>query len=178
MAGGYSGGTGENQHLLDYLNAGNAPRTGLIKTDFPGYALVTAIANRNPGVTFTGVITSGIAGKCLDAYGNGSTNGTVVDINTCNGSAAQIWTPAPDGTIRINGLCLDVTGSATAKGTKVELWTCNGGANQRWTAVESGALVGAQSGLCLDDPNSTTTDLTQLQIWTCNNTAAQVWPLP
>jgi 1-phosphatidylinositol phosphodiesterase len=178
MAGGYSGGTGENQRLLDYLNAGNAPRTGIVKMDFPGYAVVTAVINRNPGVTFTGVIRSGIAGKCLDAYNNGNTNGTVVDLYTCNGSAAQIWTPEPDGTLRINGLCLDVAGAATATGTKVQLWTCNGGANQRWTAVESGALIGAQSGLCLDDPNSTTTDLTQLQIWTCNNTAAQVWPLP
>lgn len=178
MAGGYDGGTGENQLLLDYLNAGSVSRTGVIMMDFPGYAVVTAIINLNTDVTFSGVITSGISGKCLDDYYNGNTDGTIVDIDTCNGSVAQIWTPEPDGTIRINGLCLDVYGASTSKGTKIDLWTCNGGANQQWTAVESGALVSAQSGLCLDDPDATTTDLTQLQIWTCNDTDAQVWPLP
>ena len=178
VAGGYSGGTGENQLLLNYLNTSGAPRTGVVKMDFPGYALVTAIINRNPGVTFNGVITSGIGGKCLDDFYNGNSDGTIVDLDTCNGSVAQVWTPKPDGTIRINGLCLDVEGAGTSKGTKVDLWTCNGGTNQQWTATESGALVSTQSGLCLDDPNATTTDLTQLQIWTCNNTEAQVWPLP
>lgn len=135
MAGGYSGGTGENQRLLDYLNAGNAPRTGIVKMDFPGYAVVTAVINRNPGVTFTGVIRSGIAGKCLDAYNNGNTNGTVVDLYTCNGGANQKWTVTDGGTVvgRQSGLCLDVTGQATANGSPLELYTCNGGSNQKWT---------------------------------------------
>jgi 1-phosphatidylinositol phosphodiesterase len=168
----------ENPLLLNYLNAGNAARTGVVKLDYPGYALVTAIVNRNPGVTFSGALTSGISGKCLDDAYDGSSNGAVVDIYTCNGSAAQVWAPESDGTLRINGLCLDVNGAGTSKGTKVDLWSCNGGSNQQWTATESGALVSAQSGLCLDDPDSTTTDMTQLQIWTCNSTNAQVWTLP
>jgi hypothetical protein len=172
MAGGYGGGAGENQRLLDYVNAGGVSRTGVVLMDYPGYAAISALIDLNPGADFSGVITSGIAGKCLDG------SGTTADINTCDGGSAQVWTPEPDGTLRVNGLCLDVSGAATAKGTKVDLWTCNGGTNQQWTATESGALVGTQSGLCLDDPNSTTTDLTQLQIWTCNGTSAQVWTLP
>jgi hypothetical protein len=52
MAGGYFGGTGENQRLLDYLGAGNAAaRTGLVRMDYPGYALVASIIGRNPGVS-------------------------------------------------------------------------------------------------------------------------------
>ncbi len=47
MAGGYGGGTGENQRLLDYLTAGSATRTGTVFLDYPGYALVAAIINRN-----------------------------------------------------------------------------------------------------------------------------------
>jgi hypothetical protein len=52
MAGGYFGGTGENQRLLDYLGAGSAAaRTGLVRMDYPGYALVASIIGRNPGVS-------------------------------------------------------------------------------------------------------------------------------
>ena len=49
MAGGYSGGTGENQQLLNYIDAGDVARTGVVLMDFPGYALVNAIIGLNPG---------------------------------------------------------------------------------------------------------------------------------
>jgi hypothetical protein len=43
VAGGYFGGTGENQRLLDYLH-GNAPHhVGVVLIDYPGHALVAAI---------------------------------------------------------------------------------------------------------------------------------------
>jgi hypothetical protein len=48
MAGGYFGGTGENQRMLDYLNAGGVTHSGVVMTDFPGYALVAAIIADNP----------------------------------------------------------------------------------------------------------------------------------
>ncbi len=73
--------------------------------------------------------------KCLDAYNNGTTNGTVVDIWDCNGGANQKWTVNSSGTLTNDqsGLCLDANGNGTGNGTKLVLWTCNGGANQRWT---------------------------------------------
>jgi 1-phosphatidylinositol phosphodiesterase len=180
MAGGYSGGTGENQRLLDYLNSGSA-HTGLLRMDYPGYAVVAALIGRNPGVPAvpaTGAVPSGIAGKCLDDYYDSNSAGAAVDLYSCNGTAAQQWTVNTDATVRINGLCLDVTGGGTGSGTPVEVWTCNGGANQQWAVAPGNALISAQSGLCLDDPNSTTVDGTRLQIWTCNGTAAQRWTLP
>jgi hypothetical protein len=36
MAGGYGGGTGENQDLLNYISAGSVSRTGVVLMDFPG----------------------------------------------------------------------------------------------------------------------------------------------
>jgi hypothetical protein len=51
MAGGYGGGTGENQQLLSYLDAGSADRTGMVFMDFPGYALINKIVSLNPGVS-------------------------------------------------------------------------------------------------------------------------------
>jgi hypothetical protein len=70
----------------------------------------------------------------VDAYGQGKTAGTVVDIYTCNGGSNQLWQAHPDGSITNDesGLCLDVSGQGTANGTKVDLWTCNGGTNQQW----------------------------------------------
>ncbi|MDH6115206.1 hypothetical protein P3T36_004125 [Kitasatospora sp. MAP12-15] len=178
MAGGYLGGEGENQHLLDYLDAGGAGKTGVLRMDYPGWAVIAGLIDRNPGIWRTGQVSSGIPGKCLDDYGDSAANGAAVDLYSCNGTAAQQWRPATDGTLRINGQCLDVTGGSTSQGTAVELWPCNGGANQEWSANANGALVSAQSGMCLDDPSSTTVDGTRLQIWSCNGTGAQRWALP
>jgi hypothetical protein len=119
-------------------------------------------------------IASGIAGKCLDDFQNGTALNNKVDIWTCTGSAAQWWQVQSDKTVRINGRCLDVTSQNTAAGSLVHLYTCNGGNNQKWNYTNH-TLVGVQSGLCLDDPHSTTVNGTNLQIYTCNGTSAQKW---
>jgi len=80
--------------------------------------------------TAGGQLTALAGQKCLDAYGRGTTNGTVVGTYTCNGADNQRWTIGADGTVRsaLSGLCLDVN-SATRK---VQLWSCWGGDNQKW----------------------------------------------
>jgi hypothetical protein len=80
MAGGYSGGTGENQRLTDYLTANTPSHTGLLRMDYPGYGAIAAILALDPGATPSGPITSGIAGKCLDDYYDSTSAGAVVDI--------------------------------------------------------------------------------------------------
>ncbi|GAA2010931.1 hypothetical protein GCM10009839_01120 [Catenulispora yoronensis] len=125
----------------------------------------------------TGPVTSGMAGKCLDDFAGSSANGTKADLYSCNGTGAQQWTVASNGTLQINGKCLDITGAATGNGALVELWDCNGGGNQQWTA-RSGALVNPVSGRCLDDPGFSTTDGTQLDLWDCNGGVNQKWTTP
>jgi lysophospholipase L1-like esterase len=127
--------------------------------------------------TASGVVHSGISGKCLDVRNGSSTDGTPVQIYSCNGTSAQIWTAYPDGTLRAVGKCLDATARGTANGTKIETWTCNGGANQVWQAV-NGGYRNPVSGRCLDDPASSTVDGTQLQLWDCNGQANQMWTAP
>jgi hypothetical protein len=39
-----------------------------------------------------GSITNAESGLCLDAYGQGTTNGTKIDEYTCNGGSNQQWT--------------------------------------------------------------------------------------
>src|SRR5262245_21255221 len=88
--------------------------------------------------TAAGQITSG--GKCLDAFGKGTANGTVVTVWTCNGGANQQWNINTDGTITgvQSKRCLDVDAMGTTNGTKVQLWDCNGGSNQKWTVTVNG----------------------------------------
>jgi hypothetical protein len=125
--------------------------------------------------THTTAVT-GPASKCLDVSGANSTNGTAVQLWTCNSTAAQQWTVG-DGTFRAVGKCLDVTGNATANNSPVEIWDCNGGANQQWSSGTDGTIRNPQSGRCLDDPNSNTADGTHLIIWDCNGGTNQQWHL-
>ncbi|MEU6217507.1 lectin [Streptomyces sp. NPDC047022] len=127
----------------------------------------------------TGSIVSGVsAGLCVDDRGSATTNGTPVQIYACNGTGAQQWTAAQDGTLRVLGGCMDVTKSGTADGTPVQWYQCNGTGAQQWRADTHGSLVNPGSGKCLDDPGSSTTWSTQLQLYTCNGTGAQNWTLP
>ena len=73
--------------------------------------------------------------KCLDAFGQGTGNGTMVVIWACNGGSNQQWNINANGTITgvQSGLCLDANAAGTANGTRIILWSCHGGTNQQWT---------------------------------------------
>ena len=75
-----------------------------------------------------------VLGKCLDVNGGTTTNGTVVDLYDCNGTAAQTWSPQPNGAL-VNpqsGKCLTDTNSG-GSGTQASINDCNGQSNQHWT---------------------------------------------
>ncbi|MFJ3639584.1 lectin [Streptomyces sp. NPDC090108] len=132
-----------------------------------------------PAKPRVGPVTSGVSSTlCVDDANSATADHTAIRLWTCNGTYAQDWTVASDGTLRTLGKCLDVSNSGTTNGTLVQLYTCNGTGAQKWTAGSGGSLTNTNSGLCLDDPNSSTTEGTQLQIYTCNNTGAQKWTLP
>ncbi|POX51114.1 coagulation factor 5/8 type domain-containing protein [Streptomyces sp. Ru72] len=124
------------------------------------------------------------SGKCLDARGAGTANGTAVQQYSCNNTGAQQWsfTSTSDGSVRVGNRndanqVLDVTDVSTADNALVQLWTYGGGDNQQWQAVDEGAgayhFVNRHSGKCLDVPSASTADSVQLQQYTCNGTAAQ-----
>ncbi|MGW1133588.1 lectin [Streptomyces griseoluteus] len=126
-----------------------------------------------------GPVKSGVGSSlCVDDANSGTADHTAIQLWTCNGTYAQDWTVASDGTLRTLGKCLDVTNSGTANGTLVQLYACNGTGAQKWTAGSDGSLKNTNSGLCLDDPNSATAEGTRLQIYACNGSAAQKWTLP
>ncbi|MFF9111642.1 ricin-type beta-trefoil lectin domain protein [Streptomyces sp. NPDC014805] len=120
----------------------------------------------------------GLAGKCLDVAGGSTANGTAVQLYDCNGTAAQSWTVAADGSIRALGKCLDVTSGATADGAKVQLYDCNGTGAQQWSYnASTGDVVNVPANKCLDVTDNASANGTRTQIWTCTGSANQKWHL-
>ena len=82
--------------------------------------------------TYTAAQELRVRGNCRPApWGS---NGTLVQLSSCNGSGGQKWTFGSDGTIRSVGhanMCLDVYSSSN--GAPVQLYSCWGGDNQKWS---------------------------------------------
>ncbi|MFE9422933.1 ricin-type beta-trefoil lectin domain protein [Kitasatospora sp. NPDC006697] len=78
-------------------------------------------------------------GKCLDATGAGTADGTPVELWQCNGGANQVWQTTPAGGLLnpVSGRCLDDPNGDITTTAQVQLWDCNGGANQIWLSVRS-----------------------------------------
>ncbi|MFJ4090530.1 ricin-type beta-trefoil lectin domain protein [Kitasatospora sp. NPDC089913] len=121
---------------------------------------------------------SGYAGKCVDVKNGTSADRTPVQIFACNGTAAQQWKIAEDGTIRALNKCLDVAAAGTTNGTKVQLYTCNRTGAQQWRVRADGSILNPASGRCLDNLGFSTTDGNQLGIWDCNGLENQIWHVP
>jgi chitinase len=140
------------------------------------FKAITGGGTTTPPPPSGGTAIHGYGGKCVDVAGAASTNGTKVDLYTCNGTNAQVWAHSGN-TFQSLGKCLDVAAAGTANGAKVQLYDCNGTAAQAWTVGSGNSLVNTGSGKCLDDTGWSTTDGNQLQIWTCGGTANQAWTL-
>lgn len=121
--------------------------------------------------------------KCIDNYGNGSSNGNAIVIHTCNGTAAQDLYFESDNTIRfqINSStvkCLDNAGGSSANGNKIQLWDCDSSnPNQKWILGDDQNIVNPATGKCLDNPSNGRTDGTGLQLYDCNAGDAQNWEI-
>jgi hexosaminidase len=126
----------------------------------------------------TGPLVSQENDTCVDAAGGSSADGAAVQISGCDGSAAQQWTDASDGTVEALGECLDVAGAgATSPGTPVRLSACDGAGNQQWQE-QDGALVNPVSGLCLNVSTGTDTPGSALDLAACADTRAQWFSPP
>jgi hypothetical protein len=166
----------------------NLSSTGLI-TGIPStigtYGVtVTATdpAGTSRGVSFIWTITaagSPITGpnkKCLDDSGAGTTDGTKVDIWTCNHTAAQDWTFS-HGALGVLGKCLADPNGGHA-GSKLVILTCDGSSAQTWSHHSNNEYVLKLNGDCLTDPSNSSVNGTQVEIRACKNFNDQHWSLP
>ncbi|WP_405747033.1 ricin-type beta-trefoil lectin domain protein [Streptomyces sp. NBC_01525] len=73
-------------------------------------------------------------GRCLDIEGNGTADGTPVQLWECNGVGGQVWRQHADGAL-VNprsGRCLEAPGGATANGTRLRIADCDGSTAQKF----------------------------------------------
>ncbi|MEV6013286.1 ricin-type beta-trefoil lectin domain protein [Streptomyces sp. NPDC051976] len=124
----------------------------------------------------TGPITGTGSGKCVDIPGANNTDSSQLQLYTCNGTVAQQWTVAGDGTVLAMGKCMDVRQASTADGTPVQIYPCNGTAAQHWSYEPASGRLQAL-GKCLDANSSGTANSTPLVIDTCSGAASQRWTL-
>jgi glucosylceramidase len=125
----------------------------------------------------TGPIT-GIGGKCVDVAGAANANGTAMQLFDCNGTGAQRFTVAADGSLQVLGKCMDIVAGGTGNGSQVQLFDCNGTGAQRWTLTSGHDLMNPTSGRCLDATGVSSANGTRLQIWDCSGGANQKWTVP
>ncbi|MGW0703441.1 ricin-type beta-trefoil lectin domain protein [Streptomyces sp. NPDC002867] len=120
----------------------------------------------------------GANGTCLDVQGGGKTNGTPVQIYTCNGGAAQQWTlEGSEDDLHLRNVgsqkCLDVAGNASANGTKIQISDCYKSKGQSWKGDvrATSPLKSLSTGRCVD--LSSFTKSTDARLWDCKDASAQ-----
>lgn len=114
----------------------------------------------------------GLAGKCLDAQWGSTTNGTPLQLWSCNGTAAQQWALQGSTIVGPGNKCVDISGNNQVPGTRVQLYDCNGTDAQKWTI--QGTHIVSTKGLCLD-AGGPGIDGTPIVVWSCHAGANQVW---
>jgi len=115
----------------------------------------------------------GNGGLCLDLNGALAVDGTQIQVFTCNDTAAQRWTVATDGTLRIVGKC-----AASADDGTVRLATCDARRAAQWRAGPDDILVNLATGDCLTDPSNGTQSGTAVRTEDCSAAERQRWELP
>ena len=133
------------------------------------------------------------SGLCIGASGQGTANGTVLQMYTCaNGTYSSqlsqqwIFTAESSGFYEVSDAnatteSWNVVSKGTASGSLMQIWAFAGATNEEFQPVSLGngyyEFVSQGSGLCLDVPGNSTANSVQLQIYTCNGTTAQAFKL-
>ncbi|MFC7534188.1 ricin-type beta-trefoil lectin domain protein [Actinoplanes sp. GCM10030250] len=131
--------------------------------------------NITPPAGNTGVLRSAASGRCVDVPSANPADGARLQIYDCNGTAAQRWELASDGSVRSLGKCMDAAAAGTANGTAIQLYTCNGSAAQRFTLSAAGDLVNTAANRCVDVADRGTANGSLLHLWDCTGAANQKW---
>lgn len=122
---------------LDDLSASIASRNPIdvyTVNQTPAQTWVFSNANVSPAGYYN--IAVSLGAYCVTA--SGSNSGSLVQLDPCNGAAAQAWQAVPYGNAFVFhpsnnlSLCLDVQGDGTSAGTLVQAYTCNYGNNEQW----------------------------------------------
>jgi len=111
-------------------------------------------------------------GLCLDLSGGVAIEFNRIQVTECNGTDAQRWTLATDGTMRVQGMCALIVGDNT-----VHITGCDTRTTAQWR-VSGQQLINEANGRCLTDPAAGATPGTTVTVTACNGRANERWSLP
>lgn len=142
-------------------------------------------ANAAAGPGSYTLVNGGSSHLCLDLPGSSTAAGTQLDLQTCAGSANQVWTltAASTGytiTSPVSGLCVGIVGASTSAGKAVQQQACDGSANQHWTLTASGSayqVVNVNSVKCMNASGSGTSAGTLVVQNSCDTAVTKSWTL-
>jgi beta-glucanase (GH16 family) len=168
--------------ILNVAVGGNWPGYPDASTVFPQTMLVDYVrvsawtdGGTPPPPTGGNGLRSRLNNKCIDIPGANPVDGARLQMYDCNGTAAQQWTFAADGTVRAMGKCMDPAAAGTANGTPIQLVTCNGNPVQRFTLNGAGDLVNLSANRCVDIAEVNPNNGARLHLWDCVGAANQKW---
>jgi hypothetical protein len=143
------GSTADNANVQQWTCNGNAQQRYKFTASYVGAALPTG--------RYT--LKAKHSGKCMDAAGAGTADGTNVQQLACMEAAEEYFDVRRDAAgyfqfaNALSGKVLDVFGSSQVPGGNVDLWTNFNADNQRFTLVDVGngrfRLKAKHSGLCV-----------------------------
>ncbi|MEO3748444.1 family 16 glycosylhydrolase [Plantactinospora sp. B5E13] len=166
--------------IMNVAVGGNWPGYPDATTTFPQQMLIDYVrvwawntgGGGNPGPTGSII---GLGNRCIDIPGANPADGTQLQIWDCNGTAAQQWTFAADGTVRAMGKCMDVANASTANGANIQIVGCNGNAAQQFVLSAAGDLVNPRANKCVDVRDHNSANGGKLQLWECTGASNQKW---
>lgn len=187
---------GFNGDLLDNL-AGGTPATRPLSTKegaqayfrwLPGY--VGGAPTGSSGIVPNGTyrIIARHSGKAMDAFGQGTTNGTQIIQWGYNGGNNQRWTVTHRGAGQYSiigvqsGRAVEVSAWGTGNGTKIQLWDWLNGTNQKfflgpttsgYYRIQANHLNAASS--CLDVSGVSLNDGALVHLWAWLDGNNQQW---
>jgi hypothetical protein len=110
---------------------------------------------------------------CLDLNGAAATDGNHIQVYTCNDTAAQMFTLAADGTLRVQGKCAVAADDGT-----VRINGCATARSGQWRTGPDETLVNLAVADCLTDPSAGSSPGTGVRIEDCSAADRQRWDLP
>lgn len=121
----------------------------------------------------------------LDVTGNGTADGTNIQVYQSNNSIAQKFKiqSTGDGWFKItspfSGKCLDVQGGSPKSGTNVQLYSYNGSDAQKWRFYSEGDcfVIKNKLGCYLDVDGGKNKNGTNVLVYTKNGSNAQKWKI-
>ncbi|MDB4985575.1 MAG: glucose dehydrogenase [Myxococcaceae bacterium] len=115
--------------------------------------------------------------RCLDADGNNSTPGTVLQLWDCNGGPNQAFSFTAAGELRTfgNTRCVEAQNAQPSTGARAVINNCTGQTTQQWRLRSDGTISSADSVYCLDATGGGTANRTAVILWPCGGQQNQKW---